>query len=131
MSLGEVIKDARLKKNIKQAEIAKEVGITVQTYIKWEADETEPKASQVVKLGKVLDLSANEICAGKRSYKMNLPSFMVAFSKIQQQASALELALSVWETVEDDQTFIDSVRKNANLGLRLKDEDVFDPLGLI
>ena len=68
MSLGEVIKDARLKKNMKQAEIAKEVGITVQTYIKWEADETEPKASQVVKLGKVLDLSANEICAGKRSY---------------------------------------------------------------
>ena len=56
---------------------------------------------------------------------------MVAFSKIQQQASALELALSVWETVEDDQTFIDSVRKNANLGLRLKDEDIFDPLGLI
>mgnify|MGYP001021545177 CR=1 FL=1 len=52
MSLGEVIKNARLRKNIKQAEIAKEIGVTVQTYIKWEANETEPKASQVAKLSK-------------------------------------------------------------------------------
>ena len=79
MSLGEVIKNARLRKNIKQAEIAKEVGVTVQTYIKWEANETEPKASQVAKLSKALELSTNAICFGEENQKMYLPGFMRVF----------------------------------------------------
>ncbi|EHM50222.1 helix-turn-helix transcriptional regulator [Cardiobacterium valvarum] len=148
MSLGEVIKNARLRKNIKQAEIAKEIGVTVQTYIKWEANETEPKASQVAKLSKALGLSANAICSGEESQKMDLPAFMRVFSKIQQHASEFELALSIWEAIESDETFIKSIRKNARLGFHpydtdydpntgkvthigLNGEEVFDPLGLI
>ena len=148
MSLGEVIKNARLRKNIKQSEIAKEVGVTVQTYIKWEADETEPKASQIAKLSKALDLSANAICSGEENQKMDLPAFMRVFSKIQQHASEFELALSIWETIESDTTFIKSIRKNARLEFVPYDteydpntgqithigpngEEIFDPLGLI
>ena len=148
MSLGEVIKNARLRKNIKQAEIAKDVGVTVQTYIKWEANETEPKASQVAKLSKALELSTNAICFGEENQKMDLPGFMRVFSKIQQRASEFELALSIWESVENDETFIKSIRKNARLQFIPYDtdydpntgqinhlgpngEEIFDPLGLI
>jgi transcriptional regulator with XRE-family HTH domain len=41
--------------------------VTVQTLIKWENDITEPKASQVSKLSKILNISESEICKGKRS----------------------------------------------------------------
>jgi transcriptional regulator with XRE-family HTH domain len=45
--LNNVIKEARLERNLKQEDVAAYVGVTVQTYSKWENGKTEPKASQV------------------------------------------------------------------------------------
>ncbi|HHG3261605.1 TPA: helix-turn-helix transcriptional regulator [Vibrio parahaemolyticus] len=63
--IGSVLKEVRTLKNLSQPDIAKLVGVTKQTYLKWENDVTEPKATQVNKLAEVLGISANEICAGK------------------------------------------------------------------
>ncbi|HHX8605150.1 TPA: helix-turn-helix transcriptional regulator, partial [Vibrio alginolyticus] len=67
--IGSVLKEARTLKNLSQPDIAKLVGVTKQTYLKWENDVTEPKATQVNKLAEVLGISANEICAGKLDKK--------------------------------------------------------------
>ena len=54
MTLKDVIKEARSKRSLKQEETAELVGVTVQTYSKWENGKTEPKASQVARLSKIL-----------------------------------------------------------------------------
>ena len=80
--IGSVLKEARTLKNLSQPDIAKLVGVTKQTYLKWENDVTEPKATQVNKLAEVLGISANEICAGKLDKKMSLNSFIINMSKV-------------------------------------------------
>lgn len=115
MSVGNVIKTARLKKNIKQSTVAKEVGVTVQTYIKWEGDETEPKASQIAKLGGILGISNNSICLGVEDSKMELTSFIRYFSKVVNHANDFEVGMTIWENIESDHDFINKLRKNAGV----------------
>ncbi|MBF4308191.1 XRE family transcriptional regulator, partial [Vibrio anguillarum] len=66
MSIGDTLKTQRIKLGIKQEAVAEEMGVTVQTIYKWEKGTTEPKASQVSKLGKILQLTEKEICQGKK-----------------------------------------------------------------
>lgn len=47
--LQDVLKKTRLSLNLKQADVAEYVGITTQTYMKWENGKNEPKASHVRK----------------------------------------------------------------------------------
>jgi transcriptional regulator with XRE-family HTH domain len=115
MSVGNVIKAARLKKSIKQSTVAKEVGVTVQTYIKWENDETEPKASQVAKLGAILGISNNSICLGLADSKMELTGFIRYFSKVVSHANDFEVGLTIWENIQNDYDFINKLRKNAGI----------------
>jgi len=126
MSVGNVIKAARLKKNIKQSTVAKEVGVTVQTYIKWEGDETEPKASQIAKLGAILGISNNSICLGIEDSKMELTGFIRYFSKVVSHANDFEVGLTIWENIESDYDFINKLRKNAGIAFEPA-QTVFDP----
>nr|VVV04088.1 hypothetical protein AW0309160_01471 [Aliivibrio wodanis] len=48
--IGDTLKEARVKINISQQEMANKINVTKQTYMKWENDITEPKASQVKNL---------------------------------------------------------------------------------
>jgi len=115
MSVGSVIKEARLSKNIKQSTVAKEVGVTVQTYIKWENDETEPKASQIAKLGSILGVSNNSICLGQADSKMQMTQFIRIFTKVHSKANSFEVGLTIWENIESDYDFISKLRKNAGI----------------
>lgn len=115
MSIGSVIKAARLNKSIKQSTVAKEVSVTVQTYIKWEGDETEPKASQIAKLGMILGISNNSICLGRPDSKMELTGFIRYFSKVVNHANDFEVGLTIWENIESDYDFINKLRKNAGI----------------
>ena len=115
MTIGSVIKQSRLSKNIKQSTVAGEVGVTVQTYIKWENDETEPKASQIEKLSKVLGVPSSAICSGLAPQKMELTAFMRIFSKLNDRASGFELGISIWEMIENDNSFLAKLRKNAGI----------------
>ncbi len=80
MSIGSVIKNKRVALNIKQEDIAEQLSVTVQTVSKWERDLTEPKASQVAKLSKILHLSEKSICDGEESKVSETPmDFMMKF----------------------------------------------------
>jgi transcriptional regulator with XRE-family HTH domain len=109
MALKDVIKDARLKKNLKQEEAAKLAGVTVQTYSKWENGKTEPKASQVAVISKALSVSTNAICNGKESQKLDMMEFMRLVSKLSQGVSDFEQQMAIWESIDDDYKYIDTL----------------------
>ncbi len=109
MALNDVIKKARLKKNLKQEDAAKLAGVTVQTYSKWENGKTEPKASQVGKLSKILGVSTNAICFGKESRKIEFMDFMRMVSNQSINTSDFELKLAIWDTIDDDFEFLENL----------------------
>ena len=115
MALKDVIKEARLKKNLKQEDAAELVSVTVQTYSKWENGKTEPKASQVGKLSKILAVSTNEICNGEKSKKLDLIEFMKMVSEISKETSDFELKMAIWESIDDDNRFINNLRKYSSV----------------
>lgn len=110
MALKDVIKDARLKKNLKQEEAAKLAGVTVQTYSKWENGKTEPKASQVAIISKVLKVSTDAICNGEENRKLNPMEFMRAYSKYSQGVSRFDETMSIWEHIQDDEEFFNTLK---------------------
>jgi len=97
--LQDVLKETRLSLNLKQADVAEYVGITTQTYMKWENGKNEPKASHVKKLAEILNISEMEICRGELNNKISLDRFIVQRSKISLNPS-LE-TLIVWELLPD------------------------------
>jgi len=115
MALNDVIKDARLKGNLKQEDAAKLVGVTVQTYSKWENGKTEPKASQIAKLSEILSVSTHEICTGIKSKKLELIEFMKMVSEISRGTSDFELQMAIWESIDDDYRFIDNLRNHSSI----------------
>jgi len=115
MALNDVIKDARLKVNLKQEDAAKLVGVTVQTYSKWENGKTEPKASQIAKLSEILSVSTHEICTGEKSEKLELIEFMKMVSEISRGTSDFELKMAIWESIDDDYRFINNLRNHSSI----------------
>jgi transcriptional regulator with XRE-family HTH domain len=110
MALKDVIKDARLKKNLKQEDAANLVGVTVQTYSKWENGKTEPKASQVAKLSKILGVSTNEICNGEKSRKLEIIKFMSLISGISNDMNDFDFIMAIWNSLDDDCRFLDNLK---------------------
>ena len=60
---GQIFKDARLKKDLTQVELAKKAGVYPNTYSKIERDEQEPSFATAKKLAKVLDIDISDIPA--------------------------------------------------------------------
>ncbi|WP_419237601.1 helix-turn-helix transcriptional regulator [Photobacterium leiognathi subsp. mandapamensis] len=108
--LKDIIKDARLGLGLKQEDVANEVGVTKQTYLKWENGSTEPRASQVVKLSKALKLSTDEICTGKKNVKYTLDEFIARLS--YYRASREIEVMEAWKHIADHEDFFKSVNLN-------------------
>nr|WP_176453919.1 helix-turn-helix transcriptional regulator [Aliivibrio wodanis]VVV04078.1 hypothetical protein AW0309160_01461 [Aliivibrio wodanis]VVV04083.1 hypothetical protein AW0309160_01466 [Aliivibrio wodanis]VVV04095.1 hypothetical protein AW0309160_01478 [Aliivibrio wodanis]VVV04101.1 hypothetical protein AW0309160_01484 [Aliivibrio wodanis]VVV04106.1 hypothetical protein AW0309160_01489 [Aliivibrio wodanis] len=106
--IGDTLKEARVKINISQQEMANKINVTKQTYMKWENDITEPKASQVKKLAEILYLSETEICRGKVGKRMSLPIFIQRLSQ-ERPSSELQL-LRLWEYIDDHEEFFEGLK---------------------
>ncbi|UYI45761.1 helix-turn-helix domain-containing protein [Vibrio natriegens] len=122
--IGSVLKEARALKNLSQPEVANLVGVTKQTYLKWENNATEPKASQISKLAEVLGITADEICNGELKEKMSLDSFILNIAKIRPNTELI--ALRAWEQISDHKAFIHSLRMGEIEGY--EDHEVFNVL---
>jgi len=105
--IGSVLKEARENINLSQVKIAEIVGVTKQTYLKWENDVTEPKASQVSKLAKALDVTEGEICQGRLNNRLTLNDFIIELHRSHFNSSIFDL--KVWEHVDDHEKFISSL----------------------
>lgn len=108
--LKSIIKDARLELGLKQDDVAIALGITKQTYLKWENGSTEPKASQIVKLAKTLNLSTDEICTGKRNTKYPLDKFIARLT--YYRASREIEVMEAWSHIADHDDFFRSINHN-------------------
>ncbi len=107
MMIKDVLKSARNELNLSQEEVAEAIGITKQTYLKWENGTTEPKATQVVQLSKVLKVSPNEICSGVRNKRMGLEDFILhtALSKVPREV----ITMYSWEMIPDHIDFFEKI----------------------
>jgi len=106
MALNDVIKQARIRRDLKQEDAAALLDVTVQTYSKWENGITEPKASQVAQLSEILNVSTDMICSGKQPEKLDKLDFIRAVSSHIKDRSEFELVETIWQHIEDDSQFI-------------------------
>jgi len=101
--LKNVIKEARMNKNLKQEDVAAFVGVTVQTYSKWENNKTEPKASQVGRISKILKISEREICNGELSTHYDLELFMREISNIYRGTDDFNQLIATWNSCDHNE----------------------------
>ncbi len=59
MRVGEIIKELRTERNISQAFLAQQIGVSQKAVDYWERGINEPKASYIVKLADYFDVSAD------------------------------------------------------------------------
>ena len=60
MTIGKMIRDLRIEKDMTQAELGKEIGVSQKAIDYWERDVYEPKFSSVLELIKYFDLDLQE-----------------------------------------------------------------------
>ena len=60
MRIGEKIKELRIEKSFSQMQLAKAVGVSQKAVDYWERNINEPKASYIIALVKVFEISFDE-----------------------------------------------------------------------
>ena len=73
---GEVIKALREKRNITQAELAEQIGVTDKAVSKWETGRGLPDITLVEPIAEALGLSVGELFAGEQVINRNVASNM-------------------------------------------------------
>jgi transcriptional regulator with XRE-family HTH domain len=111
MALNDVIKQSRIRQDLKQEDAARLLKVTVQTYSKWENGITEPKASQVAELSELLNVSPQMICCGEESQKLEMVDFIRTVSKQTKDLSKFEMIETIWHHIEDDSKFIEALNQ--------------------
>lgn len=102
-SIGEKIREYRLKKNMTQDALAAELHVTSQAVSKWEKGQTMPDISLLLPLSRVLEIGVNDLLGGDRRTELE---------RAWQQAVCFgeELTLLVAEDAlkefPDDETFL-------------------------
>ncbi|EKO3715682.1 helix-turn-helix transcriptional regulator [Vibrio metschnikovii] len=125
--IGDVLKQARIKINLSQSEMASKVGVTKQTYMKWENNITEPKASQVTILAKLLNITEKEICRGKLNRRMSLSAFIHRMN-LEKPSQEME-TLKLWENADDHEELFESMQPKTEdeyYGMKAEEEFVSD-----
>lgn len=74
-----LIKDLRIKKRLKQGEIAEKIGISRSSYISFEQGKTELNFSQMVKLSDIFGVSLEEVESGIRPNSEKYKEMILAY----------------------------------------------------
>ena len=59
MKIGDRIKELRKEKNFSQSQLARQIGVSQKAVDYWELGTNEPKASYIVKLAELFEVSAD------------------------------------------------------------------------
>lgn len=115
--LKDVLKSRRNTLKLKQAEVAKYVKVTPQTYLKWESGEYEPKASQVKKLAEILKVTESEICKGYLYDEdgCDLIYFMRMISIGLKYIDTITMTQFIFHYVNEKNEFIEEINKELKL----------------
>lgn len=60
MKLGEKIKELRIERNLSQMQLAKMIGVSQKAIDYWERNVNEPKASYIISLVRLFNISFDE-----------------------------------------------------------------------
>lgn len=124
MTIGSTLKDRRINLNVKQEDIAEQMGVTVQTVSKWERDLTEPKASQVCQLSKILKISEKEICRGTAITNKSDPfEFVRKVSILMKEVPHTELLVGMQKFIDDEEGFLQMLAKVSDHPFELFSEE--------
>lgn len=119
MAIKDVLRVRREQLNIKQEDVAEIMGISKQTYSKWENGKTEPKASQVAKLSEVLKVSSNEICNGELNVRYEMKEFLEKLSHIRGCMNSLTYDVNLPSLIDDHKKFLSRLEKIADYEMSL------------
>ena len=75
MSLGENIREKRLKRGWSQAQLAKRLGASSQAISKWERDTSSPSIYNVWDMADVFGCTIDELC-GRKEKRTNERTFL-------------------------------------------------------
>ncbi|EPH5257395.1 helix-turn-helix transcriptional regulator [Vibrio cholerae] len=110
--LKDVLKEMRERKQLKQSEVAEHVGVTAQTYMKWENGKNEPKASDIKKLAEILCVSESEICRGQKfDSDISEIQFMKKTASIMKELDEVTFTSILFEFITDKKGFIEKLEK--------------------
>ena len=73
MSIGERIIELRKLSNISQADLSKALSVSRQAVSKWETDQSNPDAANLIRLAEVLDTDIEYLTTGRRTYGRRPP----------------------------------------------------------
>ena len=120
--LQDVLKEMRERKQLKQSEVAEYVGVTAQTYMKWENGKNEPKASDITKLAEVLNVSESELCRGERfDTDISEIEFMKKAASIMKELDEVTFTSILFSFVTDKKGFMDKLESE-----RPSNEDLYE-----
>ncbi len=111
--LKDILKERRKALRLKQSEVAEQIGVTTQTYLKWENGIYEPKISHVTKIAKVLKISEKEICKGElnNTEEYGLSDFLDDFSFYQKIIGEFKVIKIMYDNIEDIDEFKKDLRE--------------------
>lgn len=110
--LKDVLREAREARKLKQTEVAEYVGVTPQTYMKWENGKNEPKASNIKLLSEILKVSEGEICKGEvQNFKMDPLEFVRRVGILIGEVPHTEMLIGMHEYINDTEGFINMLAK--------------------
>ncbi|MBF4243318.1 helix-turn-helix transcriptional regulator [Vibrio anguillarum] len=110
--LKDVLKEMRERKQLKQSEVAEHVGVTAQTYMKWENGKNEPKASDIKKLAEILCVSESEICRGQKfDSDISEIQFMKKTASVMKELDEVTFTSILFEFITDKKGFMEKLEK--------------------
>ena len=120
--LENVLREAREALHLKQAEVAEYVGVTTQTYLKWENGKNEPKASHLKKLTEILKVTGSELIDGQLiNDGVDQLSFMQKVSPARTFIDDITFLSLIYNGVENKDKFLSdldrSVKKLHGFGI--------------
>ncbi|WP_224067577.1 helix-turn-helix transcriptional regulator [Vibrio penaeicida] len=117
----DVLKEARMASGLKQSEVAEQMSVTSQTYLKWENGRSEPKITQAGKLSTILNVSVNELCKGEIFKNEADPLiFMRKIAVLKNALDEVTFTSVLAEFINDQTGFIDKLESE----LRTNDEAI-------
>lgn len=72
MLIGDKLKEARLKKNMTQEEVAEKIFVSRQSISNWENNKTYPDIGNVIVLSDLYDVSLDELLKGSDNFMKHL-----------------------------------------------------------
>lgn len=114
--LKDILRARREQRKLKQSDMAKLLGVTTQTYLKWENGVYEPRASQIKRLAEILDISEIEICRGylfQEPEYYDVIDFITEIDKHRQWVKDTEFMAIVYKYIYEKGKFINELEDKA------------------